>query len=65
MNNGFEGVRQVRHVKGKKQSQLITNLAAGRSKEKLSHQDVLAAGEAAKPVAARLLENFAQFYVES
>ncbi len=43
----------------------ITNLAAGRSKEKLSHKDVLAVGETAKPVASRLLENFAQLYVES
>ena len=43
----------------------ITNLAAGRSKEKLSHKEVLDAGEAAKPIAARLLENFAQLYVES
>src|SRR5207244_7430061 len=34
----------------------ITNLAAGRSKEKLSHKEVLETGEAAKPVAARLLE---------
>lgn len=40
----------------------ITNLAAGRSKAKLSHADVLAAGEAARPVAARLLEQFAHLY---
>jgi purine-nucleoside phosphorylase len=43
----------------------ITNLAAGRSKEKLSHKDVLATGEAARPIACRLLEQFAQLYVES
>jgi inosine/guanosine/xanthosine phosphorylase family protein len=43
----------------------ITNLAAGRGKEKLSHQEVLEAGEAARPVASRLLEQFAQLYVES
>jgi len=43
----------------------ITNLAAGRSKEKLSHQEVLEAGEAAKPIASKLLEQFAQLYVES
>src|SRR5215207_758807 len=43
----------------------ITNLAAGRSKEKLSHKNVLAAGEAAKPQASRLLENFAQLYGET
>jgi purine nucleoside phosphorylase len=42
----------------------ITNLAAGCSKEKLSHQEVLETGDAAKPIAARLLENFAQLYVE-
>jgi purine-nucleoside phosphorylase len=43
----------------------ITNLAAGRSKTKLSHKEVLETGEATKPVAARLLENFAHLYVES
>ena len=43
----------------------ITNLAAGRSPGKLSHKEVLEAGDAAKPAAARLLENFAQLYVES
>ena len=43
----------------------ITNLAAGRSKEKLSHQDVLKVGEAAKPQASRLLEHFAQIYGET
>ena len=43
----------------------ITNLAAGRSKEKLSHREVLATGEAVKPRATRLLEIFAQLYGES
>jgi purine-nucleoside phosphorylase len=43
----------------------ITNLAAGRTKQKLSHKEVLEAGEAARPVASRLLEHFAQLYVES
>jgi inosine/guanosine/xanthosine phosphorylase family protein len=43
----------------------ITNLAAGRSKEKLSHKEVLETGEAAKPVACRLLENFAHLYAET
>jgi purine-nucleoside phosphorylase len=43
----------------------ITNLAAGRSKESLSHKEVLEAGEAAKPVASRLLEHFAQLYGET
>jgi purine-nucleoside phosphorylase len=43
----------------------ITNLAAGRSAGKLSHKEVLDAGETAKPVAARLLENFTQLYGES
>ena len=43
----------------------ITNLAAGLSAGKISHQEVLATGEAVKPEAARLLENFAQLYVES
>ena len=43
----------------------ITNLAAGRSKGKLSHKEVLEAGEAARPVASRLLEHFAQLYAES
>ena len=42
----------------------ITNLAAGRSKEKLSHKEVLEAGEAARPAASRLLENFTQLYGE-
>jgi purine nucleoside phosphorylase len=43
----------------------ITNRAAGRSKEKLSHKEVLEAGEAARPGASRLLEQFVQLYVES
>ncbi len=43
----------------------ITNLAAGRSKAKLSHQEVLEAGEAAKPQASRLLEHFTQLYGET
>lgn len=40
----------------------ITNLAAGRGKGKLSHQEVIEAGEAARPVAAALLEHFAELY---
>jgi purine-nucleoside phosphorylase len=43
----------------------ITNLGAGRGKGKLSHQDVLSAGEAARPQASRLLESFAQLYGET
>ncbi len=43
----------------------ITNPAAGKSKEKLSHQDVLATGEAVRPQAARLLEHFAHLYAEA
>ena len=43
----------------------ITNLAAGRSKTKLSHKEVLEAGEAARPAASRFLENFAQLYGET
>jgi purine-nucleoside phosphorylase len=43
----------------------ITNLAAGRAKTTLSHQEVLAAGNAARPQAARLLEHFAQLYGEN
>jgi purine nucleoside phosphorylase len=42
----------------------ITNLAAGRSKSKLSHKEVLEAGEAARPATARLLEDFTQLYGE-
>lgn len=40
----------------------ITNLAAGRSKQKLSHAEVLASGEAARPTSAKLLEQFAHLY---
>lgn len=40
----------------------ITNFAAGRSKTKLSHKEVLETGEAVKPQAARLLEQFVQLY---
>jgi purine-nucleoside phosphorylase len=43
----------------------ISNLAAGRSKGKLSHKEVLEAGEAAKPTAALLLEHFAELYGDS
>lgn len=42
----------------------ITNLAAGRSKTKLSHAEVLATGEAMRPAAAKLLEQFAHLYAE-
>jgi purine-nucleoside phosphorylase len=43
----------------------ITNLAAGRGKGKLSHQEVLAAGDAARPQASSILEHFAQLYGEA
>lgn len=43
----------------------ITNPAAGRSKEALSHAEVLATGEAVKSHAARLLEKFAEVYAEA
>jgi purine-nucleoside phosphorylase len=43
----------------------ITNLAAGRSKGKLSHAEVLAAGEAARPQAAKIIETFAHLYAEN
>lgn len=43
----------------------ITNPAAGRSKEPLSHADVLAAGDAVKTQSARLLEKFAELYAEA
>ena len=43
----------------------ITNPAAGRSKEPLSHSDVLATGDAVKVQAARLLEKFAELYAET
>lgn len=42
----------------------ITNLAAGRNKDRISHKEVLQAGHAARPQASRLLETFAQFYGE-
>ena len=40
----------------------ITNLAAGISKEKLSHADVLATAERVKKSGAALLKNFAELY---
>jgi purine-nucleoside phosphorylase len=40
----------------------ITNLAAGRSRQKISHAEVLETGERVKQVAARLLKNFAVLY---
>jgi purine-nucleoside phosphorylase len=40
----------------------ITNLAAGRSREPLSHQEVLETAERVKSLAAQLLLNFAGFY---
>jgi purine-nucleoside phosphorylase len=40
----------------------ITNLAAGISKENLSHAEVLATAERVKPRATALLENFAKLY---
>jgi purine-nucleoside phosphorylase len=43
----------------------ITNLAAGISKEKLSHQEVLDTAERVKTQAAALLKNFARFYGEN
>jgi len=43
----------------------ITNLAAGISKEKLSHQEVLETAERVKTQAAALLKNFAKFYGEN
>lgn len=43
----------------------ITNLAAGRSKQKLSHKEVLATGEASAQRAARLIELFTQMYAEA
>jgi purine-nucleoside phosphorylase len=42
----------------------ITNLAAGRSQRRISHEEVLAVGEQVKVQAARLLEKFAEFYTE-
>jgi purine-nucleoside phosphorylase len=43
----------------------ITNLAAGRGPGALSHQDVLVAGNSARPQASRLLEQFSQLYGEN
>ena len=40
----------------------ITNLAAGRSRQTLSHAEVLETAERVKKVAARLLRNFAELY---
>ena len=43
----------------------ITNLAAGLSRRKLSHAEVLQTGEKVKVLAALLLENFARLYGQS
>ena len=40
----------------------ITNLAAGRGRQTLSHAEVLETAERVQRVAARLLETFAQLY---
>ncbi len=40
----------------------ITNLAAGRSKQNLSHSDVLDTAERVKSLAAQLLKNFSKLY---
>jgi purine-nucleoside phosphorylase len=40
----------------------ITNLAAGRSRKRLSHEEVLETAEQVKKVAAQLLKNFARLY---
>jgi len=40
----------------------ITNLAAGRSGEPLSHKEVLETAERVKSMAAKLLINFARLY---
>jgi purine-nucleoside phosphorylase len=40
----------------------ITNLAAGRSREPLSHKEVLDMAERVKLLAAQLLVNFARLY---
>jgi purine-nucleoside phosphorylase len=40
----------------------ITNLAAGASKENLSHEDVLQTGERVKPAGVRLVKGFARLY---
>jgi purine-nucleoside phosphorylase len=42
----------------------ITNLAAGISKEKLSHSDVLETAKRVKRLAAKLLKNFAELYLK-
>ena len=42
----------------------ITNLAAGRSKQPLSHAEVLETAERVSERAAELLKNFAKFYGE-
>ena len=43
----------------------ITNLAAGRGRNPLSHAEVLGAGDRAKAAAARLLERFAALYANT
>jgi purine-nucleoside phosphorylase len=43
----------------------ITNLAAGISKEKLSHAEVLEAAERVKTLAAKMLEHFVRLYGEN
>ncbi len=43
----------------------ITNLAAGGGNEKLSHTGVLASAEKVKALAAKLLKNFAEFYLKA
>ncbi len=43
----------------------ITNLAAGRSREKLSHAEVLATAERVKITGATLIRNFAELYGEN
>ncbi len=43
----------------------ITNLAAGRSKNPLSHAEVLETAEQSKHVAAQFLKSFAKFYGEA
>jgi purine-nucleoside phosphorylase len=40
----------------------ITNLAAGRSRKRLSHEEVLETAERVKQVAAQLLKNFVRLY---
>jgi len=40
----------------------ITNLAAGRSKQILSHSDVLETANRVKSLAAQLLKNFSKLY---